>query len=845
MTSKNLCSEKRSSDGIWGLMKEDIKRRIWVLALMLLAFFFALPVKLALVMENAQRMEFRAYNGYQPVDTLLPKHFTQEQYEALISFFKTEVVLDEVSYGNGFMVFLFLTAAVIVGVTGFSYLHSRKKVDFYHSIPIRREVLFAVQYGDGILIPAAAYFFSCILFVAVASAYGVPFSEFLGPMAVSFGMNLLYYSLAYGTVTAAMMMTGNIVIGILGIAVLFGFFPLAAGLLGAFADLFFVTSAGEIWSLDGSPYLWMVQNLSPAGAYIWSAGLADEFEHIRAGEVLKAGISLLAVTAASLELYRLRPSEAAGRAMAFSKSKAPIRILLVLLGGMAGGLFFWTLQSQVKWGLFGTAAGIILVHCIVEIIYHFDFKKLFSHKIQMALCLGAGMLFFCSFRYDWYGYDSYVPKKEEIVSASVDIYMDHRFNDVRPRVIWNNGIQKLEYESTGDFIKENMKLAEPDWVLALAQGGCEEAMNYRERTLSRWETSLRVNDASVYGFADKDAAAISVIGGADGPTSVFVASKQEKEKTNRYSSGVRIYYTLKNGRRISRQYTMDLEAVLDAYEKLYNNEAYKMGLYSVLSEDPEGMGYVSYHDGAGMRGFKTMDRETVKELLEAYQTDLLEQTLKDRMKEDPMGTLQFADQEACLYAAKVQGGGADFLSGSRRSVLQQILGLTAQPVSGDEMPSADEMEQYLETYMDMCMSWPVYPSFSRTMEILRKHKIQPGAYFAAENVVEISIDVSAIVNRENERLPEGERLERIQKANPFYKKEGNLVFTDPEHIRLLMAAMRDWECAQMNGMHQPEEQLQYSLGSDVYLKDGNYVRAEFWPDAITPEIEAFFEGLDN
>ena len=165
---------------------------------------------------------------------------------------------------------------------------------------------------------------------------------------------------------------------------------------------------------------------------------------------------MMAVTALSLELYRLRPSEAAGKAMAFSKSKAPIRILLVLLGGMAGGWFFWTLQSQVKWGLFGTAAGILLVHCMVEIIYHFDFKKLFSHKMQLALCLGAGMLFFCSFRYDWYGYDSYVPSQEEIASASVDLSIDYSFAANMPRVMRQGDTRRLIYESAGDFIKQQI-----------------------------------------------------------------------------------------------------------------------------------------------------------------------------------------------------------------------------------------------------------------------------------------------------------------------------------------------------------------------------------------------------
>ena len=57
-------------------------------------------------------------------------------------------------------------------------------------------------------------------------------------MSAAFGMNLLYYSLVYGTVTVAMMMTGNIVIGLLGTAVFSVLFLWQPGLLGAFADQF-------------------------------------------------------------------------------------------------------------------------------------------------------------------------------------------------------------------------------------------------------------------------------------------------------------------------------------------------------------------------------------------------------------------------------------------------------------------------------------------------------------------------------------------------------------------------------------------------------------------------------
>lgn len=164
--------------------------------------------------------------------------------------------------------------------------------------------------------------------------------------------------------------------------------------------------------------------LSPFSAYIMA--VSQEFQK---GEgytlaLINTVFVFCALTVLSLELYRKRPSEAAGKAMAFKRSMAPIRIILVLGAGLDGGMFFWALQSSLKWGLFGMIAAVVLSHCIIEIIYHFDFKKLFSHWIQLSVCLAAGVLFFLSFRYDWYGYDSYMPGKEDIASVSVDIGED-------------------------------------------------------------------------------------------------------------------------------------------------------------------------------------------------------------------------------------------------------------------------------------------------------------------------------------------------------------------------------------------------------------------------------------
>ena len=135
------------------------------------------------------------YNGYTPlVDTGTP------EYLAKVLEYKTKAVVDLVSYGNVMPLFLMVTAAVVIGAAGFVYLHNQKKVDFYHSLPVRREMLYLVYHVDGILILAVTYLIHLLVLTAAAAAYGVSPAKFAGPMLFGFFMNLLYYMVTYETV---------------------------------------------------------------------------------------------------------------------------------------------------------------------------------------------------------------------------------------------------------------------------------------------------------------------------------------------------------------------------------------------------------------------------------------------------------------------------------------------------------------------------------------------------------------------------------------------------------------------------------------------------------------------
>ena len=91
------------------------------------------------------------------------------------------------------------------------------------------------------------------------------------------------------------------------------------------------------------------------------------------------------------KLFIKRPSEAAGRAMAFEKCNPVIRILLVIPLSLYLGLYLSSVSNvgTTIWMIVGFILGVILLHGIIESIFQFDIRGLWSHKIQMLSCLAA------------------------------------------------------------------------------------------------------------------------------------------------------------------------------------------------------------------------------------------------------------------------------------------------------------------------------------------------------------------------------------------------------------------------------------------------------------------------
>lgn len=788
------------------LLKEDFRRRLWAIALVFLAFFFTLPIGLALNMENAANTNYYRYNDYMPF--VQDGTMSDLQYKERLLELKTEVVLSGVEYGNGMIAFLMITAAVVMGVSGFAYLHNKKKVDFYHSIPVRREALFGAQFSGGIFIVGAAYGLNLLLLLGVALSYGVPAGGILGAMAGGWALNMLYYALMYATAVAAMMMTGNIVVGVLGTGVFYFLLPGVMLLLCWYCGTFFVTTARYLWSSEQSPFMWGVKYLSPFSVYINSFGwkMNELTKHVP--ELICTVLAFLAVTTLDLGLYRKRPSEAAGKAMAFKKSMPPIRILLVLGIGLAGGMFFWSLQSRLRWGLFGTMVSVVLTHCIVEIIYHFDFKKMFCHKMQLGLCLAAGVLVFLSFRYDWYGYDSYIPSGEKILSASLDIGVDTNWLSDKTFETDSEGKLQIRYADPYEYIEETMVLTDKEAVLSMVGEGRKRALEQRDERLG-----IRRAAVGAGGYYPGAAGSVSYIGGADGPTSIFVAMKNGKgddSEQEKFDTSMTVCYRLANGREVRRSYSLPLSAVLDAYAALYRQDAYKEGVYRILSQEPGHVSQVMYREADCVTEV-SQDSRVQEAVLAAYQEDMRELTVEERLVEMPVGSLAFMTDQENSYLLQ------------QRQKARSAFGNIAQY----------QVE-------DVCQYWPVYPSFKRTIGLLKEQGMEPGSYLAPEKVERIAFEVQNYFYDRKGELPEGEELEELQKINPNYREDGTLVFEDSQSIRLLMGAIAEDDSCRMNYLCETVEGGPYCT---IRTENQVGVGGLLIKNRVTPEIAELFNGI--
>ena len=637
MTSKSL---------FFKLMKEDFKTRVWTLAISILIFFFSL------IVATAMMISFNLYNS--------------STYN-----YSDDLAMNFMSYigiNNPFFGIIFIVLSLVMAMSGFSYLYSKKKVDLYHSLPVKREVLYFIKLINGILIVVIPFIICEIVASLLVIANTGKISVLIAAIWAIAEWTLLFI-LSYFLTLFSIMLTGNMLIGILACGFFSFYFPLISLVLKGYQSTFFDT-----YYTSG----FIIENVLPnMSSFMLMFNIFELKWLTRIIIVILASIAFLFI---NLFLYKKRASEAAGKSVSFNVIKLPIKAMMVIFISILMYLLgYEVMNDSIGWGLFGLIVSGAITHCVMEIIYNQDFKKIFAKKIELLVLIIISIFIAAAFQFDIFGYDSYIPSASQIKSTAVisdllESNSEQYYNKVEiSDGYYDESFVDVDYASDSkieaDQIKK-MDIQNKDAVLELARQGIE-------------------------------------------------AAKYDLEPQGDFDR-VLISYKLKNGRTVGRVYYVDLDQSTSGLSSVYADESYKKSSYPILSENPENIVSVDFN---GIMDNDTHivfhDDELKKKFVETYKKELMNLDYETKLKSYPFASIRFNN---------------DFMEGA----LRKYAGFNYTSDSTTAVNS--KWENVYANSLESVGFYPIYPEFKETLALLKEMDVEVIYKFPAEYVE--SIDVS-------------------------------------------------------------------------------------------------------
>lgn len=578
MTSRALFSN---------LMKNELKRRIYAIVITALFMLLSGPVALLL--------------WYETIDETMPiqniNSFINERAFAL----------------NGMDWVMLLLYATLLGFAGFSYLFSKKQVDLYHSIPLKREKLFFINYLLGFFIFTVCYLLQFILTFLVVLSKGF-FSPKDFPMIfTAFIIKLVYFLFFYHVVILAIMLTGRRMVAVAA-ELTFVFWQ---ALVSFTCNNMMTTCFKTFYSnqfIEKKFLQSFICGLSPVLSFLDMTNLVNcirENEKVASHLIILGTSILLTVLLLVLDvkLYQKRASEKAESSLAFKKIDPFVRFFIVIPMAVLGGIGITEINNKPdsNWFWFGLILSAILLHMVLEIIFNMDMKACFKHKVQLLSCIVITCVIAAIFKFDLMGYDRYLPELDKIESAAVSFgNIDSDINSYKEIKIDEAGLVSTRYADREEVLLENY-YGDPAAVLELAKIG-------RDHIGDREEFEAGEYKPRQYGVYEK-------------------ASVQELQDTLIYYV---VRFRMKNGNDVIRSYGVYTNAVKQAVAKVYDTPEYKEAAYPLLNLDNI-FCRIEANDIFGTKVLSVTNQESMKELLEIYKKEFKKLTIAD-LEKNPIGS---------------------------------------------------------------------------------------------------------------------------------------------------------------------------------------------------------------
>lgn len=543
----------------------DIRHRAWLPVLSSISLFLLMPVYSLMYIDST----------YPDSGILAEDDWIFSVFSGLLN-------------GNSFFplaVAIFILA-LLAAASGFSYLHSREKLDFYHSLPLRRGQSFLISYMGGFLSFLIPYLICAFLSLAAGSAGGIITEENALSCATSILGGIAAFLLVYQAGILAAVLTGTIIAQTAAFLVLCVYPEIVLSLFTTLKETFYETSCSVIVSLPER----LTDLVSPIELF-------DRLLHDSATADLTASLPacliVLAVLAAAAYILRLfYPSEAAGNALAFPVTAPFFKIFICIPTAMCAGFLACTLAGVVEpdWVFLLSILFAVLLCGLIEYLYQQDLRLLLKNWRSSLIAIGGVLLVLVVMRFDLTGYDTYLP--DESRTASVGF---------TPDSFYSYFTYPGQYSAEAPELRIFAPPEDTGMLLELAQKGIDN--------LEAGITPKYINGESY-------------------------------EETSGYVSAI-FQYRLKSGRTVARRYVLRQEDILATLETLCQNEDYRRDLFPVFHIDPKDILAVSTCDISGEENALNLTAKQRDALINAYREDVLAVSVDTLQNRAPVGELLF------------------------------------------------------------------------------------------------------------------------------------------------------------------------------------------------------------
>lgn len=563
------------------MIRKDIRHRGWLAALSCIVLFLMMPVYTMLYLST--------YTGS-----------SSELIEYLPG------LLNGAS--RQYLALVIALLSVFAALTGFGYIHSREKLDFFHSLPVKRGSWFVSVYLSGLIIVLLPYVICSALTIIVSAADMGMSAQLAGRSAEAFLGGALAIFVIYSAGTFALMLTGKTVTGLLAALTVIAYPFITLTLLTALESVFYKTFWDEITPLSSR----LADYLSPLGLFmtLLEASAAGRLSIA----VLAAAVLMSALfTAGAVLLYRIYPSEAAGTAIAFPVISPAVKVIICIPTALYISLMIKNMMilDGNGWLFPLTLLAAAILCAVIDFIYTTDLRLLLKSWRSSLISVAGAMLILCFFQFDLSGYDTYIPEKSRVESISFlpDPFSGHfTYPDTE-----DLSVSGPVYFAPGDMT---------DTLYDLAQSGIDNL--------------------------------------EDGITPQYVLSDADSTDKNSYITAV-FGYKLPGGRIVTRQYALKYSDAAAALETLLASREYRQQLFPFFHIDKSSVTAVSMADVYGVWQDMKLTEEQRQALLDAYESDLLSVGADTFVRESPLGEL------AVDLPDPSQGGSEEFAADTTAS----------------------------------------------------------------------------------------------------------------------------------------------------------------------------------